>query len=73
MRNHHRVLILPRLSPDDYAAISGAAAAFLDTTPYSGFTTSLDALAVATPVVTLHQRLLKRYAIELRVYAKMRV
>lgn len=48
-----RIILLPRLSPDDYFAAVGAADVVLDTPHFGGSNTSYDALSAGTPVVTL--------------------
>ena len=47
-----RVYILKRLSPDQYANIIASATIMLDTFPYSGFTTSIEALLLGLPILT---------------------
>lgn len=48
-----RVVILPRLSTEDYVTLLSAASTALDSFPYSGFTTSAELLAMRVPVVAL--------------------
>jgi hypothetical protein len=51
-----RVVVLPRLTPTDFAALLAASDVVVDSTPYSSFTVTLEALAMGTPVVTLRGR-----------------
>ena len=48
-----RLIVLPRLAPDDYITLLASAHAVLDTPHFSGSNTAYDAFVVATPVVTL--------------------
>jgi len=48
-----RVHILPRLPASDYSTLLKEADVLLDSFPYSGFTTSIEALALGRPIVTL--------------------
>ena len=48
-----RVLFLPRQNPVDYAALISVADVMLDTLHFNGMNSSLDAMCVGTPVVTL--------------------
>lgn len=48
-----RLIILPRLRPDDYIRLLASANVVLDTPHFSGSNTAYDALLACTPVVTL--------------------
>ena len=48
-----RIHILQRLPALDYALLLQQADVLLDSFPYSGFTTSIEALALGVPIVTL--------------------
>ena len=48
-----RVLFLPRQNPADYVALIAVADVMLDTLHFNGMNSSLDAMSVGTPVVTL--------------------
>ncbi len=48
-----RVVMLPRLSPADYAGLNRAADVYLDSLEWSGGNTTLEALGAGLPVVTL--------------------
>jgi predicted O-linked N-acetylglucosamine transferase (SPINDLY family) len=48
-----RVVLLPRQSPVDYVALIAVADVMLDTLHFNGMNSSLDAMFVGTPVVTL--------------------
>ena len=50
-----RIHILQRLPPDLYASIIQSSFLMLNTFPYSGFTTSLEAFSLKLPVVTLNE------------------
>lgn len=54
-----RVHFLPRLSHDDYLALNAAVDVLLDPLHFNGGNTSLKALAVGTPIVTLPTALLR--------------
>jgi predicted O-linked N-acetylglucosamine transferase (SPINDLY family) len=54
-----RVVFLPRVSQDDFLHLLARADVLLDTTPFSGGSTSYEAFASGTPVVTLPGRLLR--------------
>lgn len=58
-----RVHVLPRLTGPEYAAVLATARVVLDAFPYSGFSTSVEAIAVGTPVVTLAGSTLRRCAL----------
>ena len=51
-----RVVVLPRLASGDYGALMSLATAVLDTHPYSGFTTSIEALSCEPPVPVVARR-----------------
>lgn len=48
-----RMIMLPRLKPEDYFAVIGSADVVLDTPHFSGSNTSYDAFSAGAPVVTL--------------------
>src|SRR5262249_49817571 len=48
-----RLLFLPRQNPVDYVALITVADVMLDTLHFNGMNSSLDAMCVGTPVVTL--------------------
>lgn len=48
-----RLVIYPRLAHTQYLSLLGAADVILDSLPFGGGLTTLDALAVGTPIVTL--------------------
>lgn len=48
-----RIIVLPRQEPDDFLSLIALADVMLDTVHFNGMNTSLEAFAVATPVVTL--------------------
>jgi predicted O-linked N-acetylglucosamine transferase (SPINDLY family) len=54
-----RVQLLPRLSEEDYLHVLSLADVLLDTPHFSGGTTSLQALGVGTPIVTLPGRFMR--------------
>jgi predicted O-linked N-acetylglucosamine transferase (SPINDLY family) len=47
-----RITVLPQQPAGDFIRLIAASDVMLDTRPYSGYTTSLEAFAVGTPVVT---------------------
>lgn len=49
----HRLVFAGNVGAEDHLARYGAADVFLDTSPYGGHTTTLEALAAGVPVVTL--------------------
>ncbi|HVN83642.1 MAG TPA: TIGR03032 family protein [Candidatus Binatia bacterium] len=51
-----RMVIMPRLSPDDYMRLLASAHVALDTVHFSGANTAYDAFVAGTPVVTLPGR-----------------
>jgi hypothetical protein len=55
-----RVVFLERLSAADYAQMLIASDVLLDTTPYSSFSISVEALSLGTPIVTLRGRTVRR-------------
>lgn len=55
-----RVRFLPRLSAADFVAMLRVSEVLLDTTQFGGGTTSLEALAVGTPIVTWPGELLRQ-------------
>jgi protein O-GlcNAc transferase len=50
---HDRIVFLPRMPAGDYLSLIALADVMLDTVHFNGMNTSLEAFAVATPVVTL--------------------
>jgi predicted O-linked N-acetylglucosamine transferase (SPINDLY family) len=54
-----RVVFLPRLSQDDFLHLLARADVLLDTTPFGGGSTSYEAFAFGTPIVTLPGPLLR--------------
>jgi len=54
-----RVAFLPRMDPARYRAVIAHADVMLDTQHFSGCLTTLDALALGTPVVTLPGRFMR--------------
>jgi len=50
---HDRTVFLPRMPADDYLSLIALVDVMLDTVHFNGMNTSLEAFAVATPVVTL--------------------
>jgi predicted O-linked N-acetylglucosamine transferase (SPINDLY family) len=48
-----RIRFVPRVPPDDYLRLYNTVDLCLDTTPYPGHTTTIDALWMGVPVVTL--------------------
>jgi predicted O-linked N-acetylglucosamine transferase (SPINDLY family) len=58
-----RVVLLPRLSPEDYFHLIAAASVCLDTLYFGGANTAYDAVAAGVPMVTLPTELPRgRYA-----------
>ncbi|MCC6469557.1 MAG: tetratricopeptide repeat protein [Alphaproteobacteria bacterium] len=65
-----RVRFVPRTAPDDFLALLASADVILDTTVFCGGNTTLEALAMGTPVVTLPSPYL-RGRLTLAMYRRM--
>jgi len=59
LRADERVIVLPQCGHDDYLRLNACCDAMLDTLRWSGGNTSLDALAVGLPIVTLPGRFMR--------------
>jgi predicted O-linked N-acetylglucosamine transferase (SPINDLY family) len=69
---HDRVRFLPRMPGPDFLSLIAACEVMLDTTHFCGGHTTYEALAVATPVVTLPSPLL-RARLSAGMYAQMQI
>jgi predicted O-linked N-acetylglucosamine transferase (SPINDLY family) len=65
-----RIRFVPRVAPEDFLALLAAADVILDTTVFCGGNTTLEALAMGTPVVTLPSPYL-RGRLTLAMYRRM--
>lgn len=65
-----RIGFVPRVAPDDFLALLAAADVVLDTTVFCGGNTTLEALAMSSPVVTLPSPYL-RGRLSLAMYRQM--
>ena len=65
------MLFVGKLHPRFYYALLREARCVLDTTPFGGYTTTMDALSVGTPVVTMRHAVLARGRATAAVIAAM--
>ncbi|MBY0403716.1 MAG: tetratricopeptide repeat protein, partial [Cyanobacteria bacterium] len=69
---HQRIGLLPRLSPSEFIGFQEMADVLLDSFPYSGGSTTMEAVALGVPVVTLENAYAKGL-ISCAVYRQMEV